>query len=302
MVEGLQTTARAEETLPPMEREPHRAGQLWSLFVRNRLALVSAIVLLAVVAVALLAPLLPLANPNVIDTAHRLEGPHASPGYALGSDHIGRDMLSRLVWGGRISLLMGILSALLALTVGGVLGLIAGYGNERVDRIVMFCVDVVMAFPFILLGIALVAVLGPGLLNAMLAIAIVGVPTYVRVVRASVLSVKATEYVEAAQALGGRDAGIAGRHIIPNIFAPILVMFSLDIGTKIIQTAGLSFLGLGTQPPTADWGSMLADGRNYLAIAPHVATLPGLMIFGVALAFNLVGDGLRDALDPRLRI
>ena len=285
-----------------MEREPHRAGQLWSLFVRNRLALVSAIVLLAVVAVALLAPLLPLANPNAIDTAHRLKGLLASPGYALGSDHIGRDMLSRLVWGGRISLLMGILSALLALIVGGVLGLIAGYGTERVDRIVMFCVDVVMAFPFILLGIALVAVLGPGLLNAMLAIAIVGVPTYVRVVRASVSLGKGHRVRGGGAGLGGpRRWNCRAPHHAEH--------FRADPGDvqpgrrdEDHPNGGLSFLGLGTQPPTADWGSMLADGRNYLAIAPHVATLPGLMIFGVALAFNLVGDGLRDALDPRLRV
>lgn len=272
------------------------------LLVRYWVATLSGVVLILLVATVLLAPVFPIADPNKIDTIHRLKPPLVMPGHWLGTDGFGRDILSRLIWGGRISLAMGLMSALFSLVIGVVLGVVAGYGSSKVDFLIMRSMDVLMAFPFILLAIALVAVLGPGLFNAMLAIAVVGVPQYARLARSSVLSVKEREYVEAAEALGAHDTTIMSRHILPNITAPIIVMLSLDVGSKIIATASLSFLGLGTQPPTADWGSMLAEGRNFLAITPHVATLPGLMIFIVALAFNLFGDGLRDALDPRLRV
>lgn len=282
--------------------EKRGRSPLVRMLVRHSVAVLSGVALIVLVALVLLAPMLPISNPDAIDTLHRLKPPFAMPGHLLGTDGFGRDILSRLIWGGRISLTMGLMSALLSLVIGAVLGIIAGYGSSRVDFLIMRSMDVLMAFPFILLAIALVAVLGPGLFNAMLAIAVVGVPQYARLTRSSVLSVREREYIEAAEALGARDATIMGRHILPNITAPIIVMLSLDVGSKIIATASLSFLGLGTQPPTADWGSMLSEGRNFLAIAPHVATLPGLMIFVVALAFNLFGDGLRDALDPRLRV
>lgn len=269
---------------------------------RHWLAALSGLVLLSLIGIVVLAPVLPIPDPNAIDTLHRLKPPFERPGHPLGTDGFGRDMLSRLVWGGRISLTMGLTSALLSLLAGVVLGVISGYGSRRVDTLIMRGMDVLMAFPFILLAIALVAALGPGLFNAMLAIAVVGVPQYARLARGCVLTVKAREFVESAKALGAKDNTIMGRHILPNITASIIVMLSLDVGAKIIATASLSFLGLGTQPPTADWGSMLSEGRNYLAFAPHVATLPGLLIFVVALAFNLLGDGLRDVLDPRLRM
>ena len=269
---------------------------------RHWLGALSGLVLLSLVGTVVLAPVLPIPDPNAIDTLYRLKPPFGRPGHPLGTDGFGRDMLSRLVWGGRISLMMGLSSALLSLLVGVILGVISGYGSRRVDTLIMRGMDILMAFPFILLAIALVAALGPGLFNAMLAIAVVGVPQYARLTRSCVLTVKEREFVESAEALGAKDATIMGRHILPNITAPIIVMLSLDVGAKIIATASLSFLGLGTQPPTADWGSMLAEGRNFLAFAPHVATLPGLLIFIVALASNLLGDGLRDVLDPRLRM
>jgi len=284
----------------------HPAGRttdwILRLIIRHWVAVLSGVTLLGLIAIVSLAPFLPILDPNKIDTLHRLKPPFALPGHPLGTDGYGRDMLSRLILGGRISLAMGLMSAFLSLLIGVVLGVVSGYGSPRVDSLIMRSMDVLMAFPFILLAIALVAALGPGLFNAMLAIAVVGVPQYARLARSSVLSVKRFEYVEAAGALGARDAAIMNRHILPNIAAPIIVMLSLDVGSKIIATASLSFLGLGTQPPTADWGSMLAEGRNFLVFAPHVATLPGLMIFIVALTFNLFGDGLRDALDPRFRV
>ncbi len=283
------------------EYGPGRISRVWTRFTRNSLAVAAGVGIVALLVVVSLVPLLPLANPNAIDTAHRLAPPMSMPGRPLGTDGFGRDVLSRLTWGGRVSLVIGVASALLALAMGVTLGLVSGYGSGRIDQLVMRSMDVVMAFPFILLAIAVVAALGPGLWNAMLAIAVVGVPQYARLARGSVLSVRATEYVEAARALGAREWHVMRRHILPNIAAPVIVMLSLDVGAKIIATASLSFLGLGAQPPTADWGSMLAEGRNFLAVAPHVATLPGFLIFGVALACNLVGDGMRDALDPRLR-
>lgn len=297
--ESATTEAAGEALLPAGGRT---AGWILHLAGRHWVAVLSSATLLGLIVIVLLAPVLPILDPNKIDTLNRLKPPLALPGHLLGTDGYGRDMLSRLIWGGRISLAMGLMSAFLSLLIGVVLGVVSGYGSARVDSLIMRSMDVLMAFPFILLAIALVAALGPGLFNAMLAIAVVGIPQYARLARSSVLSVKELEYVEAAEALGARDTAIMNRHILPNITAPIIVMLSLDVGSKIIATASLSFLGLGTQPPTADWGSMLAEGRNFLAFAPHVATLPGLMIFVVALTFNLFGDGLRDALDPRLRV
>jgi peptide/nickel transport system permease protein len=270
------------------------------LFARNRLAAAGVLVLALAVGAALLAPWLPLADPDVVDTANRLRAP-LTPGYALGTDEFGRDLLSRLVWGARVSLLAGVGTAALAMLIGVVLGIVGGYHTGWIESVVMRLTDILMAFPYILLAIAIVAGLGPGLRNAMLAIAIVGFPFYTRLVRSVVLSVRSREFVEAARALGAPDAGILLRHVLPHLLSPVIVAFSLDVGAKILATAGLSFLGLGTQPPTADWGSMLATGRQFVILRPHVALLPGLAIFVVVLATNLVGDALRDLLDPRTR-
>jgi len=247
-----------------------------------------------------LAPWLPLLDPDAVDTPNRLQAPLA-PGHVLGTDEFGRDMLSRLVWGARVSLLAGVGTAGLAMLVGVALGILGGYHTGWIEPVVMRLTDILMAFPYILLAIAIVAGLGPGLRNAMVAIAIVGFPFYTRLVRSVVLSVRSREFVEAARALGSADARILRRHVLPHLLSPVVVAFSLDIGTKILATAGLSFLGLGTQPPTADWGSMLATGRQFVILRPHVALLPGLAIFIVVVAINLVGDTVRDLLDPRVR-
>jgi peptide/nickel transport system permease protein len=265
---------------------------------RNQLALLALFVLVGVVLAACLAPHLPLADPDTVDTANRLR-PLLTPGHPLGTDEFGRDLLSRLVWGARVSLLAGAATAAAAMLVGVLLGVLSGYYSGWPETVIMRLTDILMAFPYILLAIAIVAGLGPGLRNAMIAIAIVGFPIYTRLVRGIVLSVRGREFVEAARALGSTDHLILMRHIVPQLLSPVIVAFSLDVGAKILATAGLSFLGLGTQPPTADWGSMLATGRQFVILSPHVVLLPGLAIFVIVLALNLVGDALRDFLDPR---
>ena len=265
---------------------------------RDRLAVVAALVLLAAALAALLAPWLPLLDPDTVDTPNRLQPP-LTPGHRLGTDEFGRDLLARLIWGARVSLLAGVATAAAAMAIGVTLGILGGFYTGWIETVVMRLTDVLMAFPYILLAIAIVAGLGPGLRNAMIAIAIVGFPIYTRLVRSVVLSLREREFVEAARALGANDPLILGRHILPHLLSPVIVAFSLDVGAKILATAGLSFLGLGTQPPTADWGSMLATGRQFVVLSPHVVLLPGLAIFVIVLALNLVGDALRDLLDPR---
>jgi peptide/nickel transport system permease protein len=281
-------------------RDDRRSDQLFRHLSRNRLAAAALLVIALAVLAALAAPWLPLSDPDTVETASRLRPP-GSPGHPLGTDEFGRDLLSRLVWGARVSLLAGVGTAAAAMVLGVSLGLIAGYYRGWVESLIMRFTDILMAFPFILLAIAIVAGLGPGLRNAMIAIAIVGFPIYARLVRGVVLTVREREFVEAARALGSPDRLILARHVAPHLLSPVVVAFSLDVGAKILTTAGLSFLGLGTQPPTADWGSMLATGRQFVILSPHVVLLPGLAIFVTVLALNLVGDAVRDLLDPRTR-
>jgi peptide/nickel transport system permease protein len=265
---------------------------------RNVVAVVAACALIATVLAAALAPWLPMLDPDTVDTPNRLRPP-LSAGHVLGTDEFGRDLLARLVWGARVSLLAGVATAAASMVIGVTLGLLGGFYTGWIETVVMRLTDVLMAFPYILLAIAIVGGLGPGLRNAMIAIAIVGFPLYTRLVRSVVLSLREREFVEAARALGAGNGVILGRHILPHLLSPVIVAFSLDVGVKILATAGLSFLGLGTQPPTADWGSMLATGRQFVVLSPHVALLPGLAIFVIVLALNMVGDALRDLLDPR---
>jgi peptide/nickel transport system permease protein len=267
---------------------------------RRRWRVAGALVVLTIAVMAVLAPALPLPDPNRTQPSRRLASP-LTPGYPLGSDHLGRDLLSRVIWGARVSLMVGVLATLLAMLAGTALGLITGFYGGVADRVVMRGIDLIMAFPYILLAMLLVAALGPGLVNAMIAVAVVNVSFYARGVRAAVLLLREQEFVEAARAVGSTEGRILRRHILPGIVAPILVFVSMNIGVMITESAGLSFIGLGAQPPTADWGTMLADGRQFITVAAHVAAIPGLAIFLLVLGCNLVGDGLRDALDPRLR-
>lgn len=289
---------------PPATVEPpHAAPSPWAAarrrFLRSATGLAGAAVLLLLVLAALLADQVAPYDPLKQD--FRIERQPPSLAHPFGTDDLGRDVLSRVIWGARSSLAAGAVAATIALVIGLALGMLAGYYGGRADGIIMRAMDVLLAFPYLLLAIAIVAVLGPKLLTAMIAIGIVSVPNYARVVRASVLAVRNLDYITAARALGTSDARIMWQHVLPNVLAPVIVQTTLNVGTAIIDTAGLSFLGLGTQPPNPDWGNMLAGGRSELLNAPWIATFPGLAILVTVLACNLMGDALRDAFDPRLR-
>ncbi len=280
------------------EGRPAPSG-LRRLWARNKLAVCSGLGVLLIWGLSIAAPLLPLPNPNAIDLPNRL-APLGTPGHPLGTDEFGRDLLSRLIWGGRVSITVGLIAVALALSLGAGIGLLAGFFRGPLDTLLMRVIDVMMAFPYILLAIAVLATLGPGLMNTMLALGIAGTPYYARLVRGSVLAVREKEFIEAARALGAGALRIMVRHVGPNIVGPVIVAASLDVGWMIMAAAGMSFLGLGAQPPTAEWGIMLSNGIKYVRVAPHLSILPGLAIFLVVLALNLFGDGLREALDPKL--
>lgn len=282
------------DAAPQTSRRP----SFWRLFLREPVTLVAFLVLLAVVLSALLAPYLSLPNPAEGSLIDRLKPP-GTAGHILGTDELGRDMLSRLVWGGRVSLVVGFAAVGFAALIGVSLGILSGYLAGRFDFWVQRLIDVLMAFPYILLALIVVAILGPGLVNTMFAISIAGIPYYVRIARGSALSLRESEFVTAAQAAGAPTWRILVRHVLSNSLSPIVVAATLDVGFMIMAAAGMSFLGLGAQPPTSEWGVMLSDGRQYLRVAPWVSLLPGLMIFLVVLTLNLLGDRLRDMLDPR---
>ena len=269
--------------------------------MRDRVAIGGVGILVVIAMVCAAAPILAPYDPDAVDAVHRL-APVGMPGHALGTDDLGRDILSRLIWGGRVSLVVGLLPVAMAVMVGVFLGAIAGYIRGAVDGLIMRCLDVLLAFPAYLLAIAIVSALGAGLGNAILAIAVVSSASFARLVRGSVLSLREREFIYAARLAGARDLRIVWRHILPNVLSPVIVFATLEAGRTIIFAAGLSFLGLGAQPPTAEWGAMLAQGRGILNIAPHVASLPGVAILLVSLGLNVFGDGLRDALDPRSTI
>ncbi|HIC82461.1 MAG TPA: dipeptide/oligopeptide/nickel ABC transporter permease/ATP-binding protein [Kiloniellaceae bacterium] len=270
------------------------------LILRNHLAAFGGAVLLSVMIVALLAPLLPLPDPNITDPANRLKRPF-SDGALLGTDHLGRDLLSRLVWGTRLSLAVGIAAAVLAAVIGSAIGIVAGFYGGRTDGIIMRGIDMLMAFPYILLALGIVAVLGPGLINALYAVAVVNIPFFARNIRGVTVSIAHREFIDAARLSGKNRLRIVLSEVLPNVLPVIVIAMSTTIGWMILETAGLSFLGLGSQPPQADLGSMLGEGRKLLINAPHASIVPGVMIFVIVMSVNLLGDGVRDALDPRLR-
>ena len=298
----------AEATLGRLGRAP---SSLWRDAARHlrrdRAAVAGLAVIALLVMIAILAPILVPAEgrrfvlypPHDQDFRLKLEPPSAR--HLFGTDEFGRDIFSRILVATRVALRVGLAPVVVAMVVGVGLGLLAGYRGGRVDQVVMRLIDILLAFPWLLLAIGIMAILGPGINNVIIAVAIVYVPAFARIVRGSVLSIKNTEYVEAARAIGQPDHVIVTRHVLANAWAPIIVQATLSIGQAIIYAAGLSFIGLGTQPPHADWGVMLASGREYLRDGPWLGIFPGLAILVTVLAFNLFGDGLRDALDPRLR-
>jgi peptide/nickel transport system permease protein len=293
--------ASATTELPPVARR--RSPGFWSdafrRILKSRAAMSGGIIITLFVAVAILAPVLAPYEPLRGRLGERLQAPDA--GHWLGTDELGRDVLSRVLYGARISLQIQIAAVGLALLLGTALGVVAGYVGRWPDMLIMRVVDIMMAFPGIFLALAIIAALGTGLGNVIIASAIFLVPQFARVVRGSVLTLKEKEFVEAARALGEGDVTIITRYLLPNSLAPIIVQTTLRMATVLLTASGLSFLGLGVQPPSPEWGAMLSNARAYMITAPHVATVPGLAIMLVVLGFNLLGDGLRDALDPRLR-
>ncbi|RVV96768.1 ABC transporter permease [Mesobaculum littorinae] len=280
---------------PVLDRRPE--NRVWKKFRSHRSAVLGGIIVAFFMGMALAAPLLPIPDPTATDWGAVRQAPSAA--HPLGTDEIGRDVLSRLVWGAQASLLAGVISVLIAVCAGVPLGIAAGYFGGWTDAIISRCTEAMLAAPFLILAIALAAFLGPSLTNAMIAIGISATPLFVRLTRGQVLSVAAEDYVDSARAIGLPTRKILGRYIFPNILPPVLVQATLTIATAIIAEASLSFLGLGQQPPAPSWGSMLNTAKNFLNQAPWMALWPGIAIFLVVLGFNLLGDGLRDALDPR---
>ncbi len=290
----------SHSTTPNIQQNHRHRQSAWSLLMTNRLAAIGLLILFIIMFSALLIPWLPLPDPDATDLINRLL-PVFSPGHILGTDHLGRDILSRLLWGTRVSLLVGISATLIAAVLGTLIGLIAGYVGHRTDTLLMRCIDMLMAFPYILLALAIVAVLGPGLLNALYAIALVNIPFFARNIRGLTVGLRDRDFIQAAKLSGKNHFQILLTEVLPNVLPIIVVTMSTTIGWMILETAGLSFLGLGTQPPNADLGSMLGQGRAQMFVAPHVALVPGVMIFLIVISFNLLGDGVRDLLDPRLK-
>ena len=281
-----------------LKQRKHPLAVFWSRFKKHKMAIVGGIIVLFFLGVALCVNLITPHSPYKQKLRHRLEGPSVdSP---LGRDDLGRCILSRIIYGARTSLYIGASSIGIGLSIGVFLGAIAGY-YRRIDGAIMRIIDIMLAFPSMFLALAIVSALGPGLNNVIIAVGIYSVPTFCRITRGSVLAVKESEYVEAARSIGAGDFTIIFGHILPNCLAPIIVQATLYLPAAIITAAGLSFLGLGVQSPVAEWGAMLGEGRVYMRVAPHVAIFPGLAIMVVVLGFNLFGDGLRDALDPRLK-
>jgi ABC-type dipeptide/oligopeptide/nickel transport system permease subunit len=272
----------------------------WFKLKKNKAALIGGIMLVIFVFTALFAPLLFQGNPSAPNLIKSLEGPSLE--HPLGTDELGRSILGRIIYGSRVSLLIALGVVGVGMLVGIPLGLVSGYYGGKVDFSIQRITDMLLAFPGFLLALALVAVLGVGLKNTVISIGISMVPIYIRLVRGCTLSVREQVYVEAAKALGTRDLVILIRHILPNVMVPITVQTSLGMGTAILFAAGLGFLGVGVQPPTPEWGAMLGSAKAYLFNAPHVSTFPGIAIFFAVLSFNLLGDGLRDALDPRFKL
>lgn len=295
MVEN-ELNAEIRETTVPLSSEFRRFSRV---FLSRGLVVSGLIVILIFVLTAIFAPLLAPCDPNSQDYLNVFSQP--SSAHLLGTDFLGRDTLSRLIYGARSSLMVGIVALCIAAIVGMTFGLIAGYFGGIVNTIIMRIIDAMMAFPMILLALIIAALLGGGLKNVMIAIGVALIPIYARMMCGMVLSIKENDFIMAARAIGGSNFRIMLRHIVPNCLSPLIVVGTMQIGTSILAEAGLSYLGIGITPPTPAWGAMVSDGRNYLMKDPLVSFVPGVAIMLVVFAFNIVGDGLRDALDPKIR-
>lgn len=274
-------------------------SRIFKQWRRNRRAVVGAIILLTIIFMAIFAPFVTSYEPQKQNMRNRLQPPSSE--HIFGTDQFGRDTYSRVVYGARLSLRVGFLSIALALVAGCALGLISGYYGGVLDNVIMRIVDVLMALPGFLLALSIVAALGPGMQNVILAIGVSYIPSFARMMRSAVISTRELDYVDAARALGAKDRRIILSHVLPNSLSPIIVLTTLSMAGAILSAAGLSFLGMGAQPPTPEWGSMIASSRPFIRVSHWAVTIPGLAIFITVMCLNLVGDGLRDALDPRLK-
>lgn len=283
-----------------IEKEPGRIQEALHQLKKNRGAIAGLIIIVLFLLMALLAPVIAPHDPLAQNIELRKSAPFTGD-YILGTDDLGRDLLSRIIYGGRISMIIGVVSVGIALVFGVFIGVISGYYGGWLDKIIMRLIDIMLAFPYVLLTIVIVAILGPSLTNAMVAIGITQIPRYVRMVRASVLAEKEADYVTAERSLGASDFELMFRSILPNCLAPISVQATLGVGEAILSSAALSFLGLGAQPPTPEWGLMIASSREFITSAWWIVTFPGIATLLAVLGFNLFGDGLRDMLDPKLR-
>lgn len=289
---SIEVESDMEEAVSPFK-------SMWEMLIKNKAALVGFTIIVVLVFIAIFGRFIMPYNPDIGNLSDSLKPPSAV--HWFGTDEQGRDILSRIIDGTKISLRVGVIAVAIALSIGLVLGSLAGYYGGKIDMLIMRFMDIMLAFPSLLLAIAFMSALGPGMDKAIIAISIVTIPEYARIVRGSILSIKESEYVQAARVIGNSDRAIIFRHIIPNVLSPIVVRATLGISTAILDTAALGFLGLGIKPPQAEWGSMLGAGRGYFYNAPHIVLFPGIAITITVLAFNLFGDGLRDALDPKLR-
>ena len=273
--------------------------EVWRRFKKNKRAVFGAILVLIILAAGIFAPLLSSYDPNGQDLLSMNQTP--SWEHLCGTDNFGRDIFTRILYGARISMIVGWVAVITSCLLGGTLGAIAGYYGGKVDNVIMRFMDIFLAIPTILMNISITAALGGGLINMLIAMGISSTPTYCRTLRAEILKTRNQEFVEAARAAGASDMNIIVRHIIPNCLAPMIVRITMSIGSAILSCASLSFIGLGISPPTAEWGSMLSSGREFIRTAPHICTFPGLAIMITVFALNLMGDGVRDAFDPKMK-
>ena len=295
----MKTAGKSEHAAAPAAKKKSQFQEVWGRFKKNRLALFGMVLILLMILMVVLSPLI---APYGFDEQNYYEI-FASPSlqHLCGTDNLGRDVFSRLLYGGRVSLTIGIISVGIGLLCGGLMGALAGYYGSKLDNTLMRIIDILMAIPSVILAISICAALGPGLVNTMIAVGVASIPNYARILRSSILSIKQQEYVEAARAIGASNARIISKHIVPNSLSGLIVQASMGVGRAIISAASMSFIGLGIAPPNPEWGAMLSAGRTYFRDYPHMVLFPGIAIFLAVLSMNLIGDGLRDALDPRLK-
>ncbi len=293
--------ASGDYSLNVSTKKQSKFGMVWKRLIKNKTALAGLFILTVIILLAIFANMIGDYDEVAIkmDIPNRLQGPSSE--HILGTDHYGRDVFVRIAHGARVSLIIGLGAVIISLFFGGIFGATAGFYGGRYDNIVMRFMDIVIAIPSTILALAVVAALGSGIVNLMIAIAVADIPKYARVVRSSVLTIRNADYIESTTAVGASVARILLKHIIPNVMGPIIVQCTLGIGSSILNAAGLSYIGLGVQAPRPEWGNMLSEAREYIQAAPHLIIAPGIFLALTVLAMNLLGDGLRDALDPRLK-